>query len=610
MRTLALLLFAAACGGSTHPPAVAGARAGTPEDAAAAALARQEVVWIALRDLDGAAAALMEYARGIIPDQETLRVQLLGMMGIDERLASAIDGKRPLVMSMLEPPEGASEVGARLLLAIPVTDQGAFQNGLSDLYARAAGVRAEPGVTVYDRGEGGRVYVMYDRGWAFVTFEHGTVRAAAALLGPRARSRPAATLVVHAHPRLLARFASMEQALAGWLTPAETPGDPRAEHDSRGLHRAASYLTGADGVEALLDLSPRGVRFTLRMSGKRADAWGEFVAQKSPGPLWGAGYLPRDAVLAWAGRLSARDRELDLESLEAYLKAVAPDGDAAAQAKWHEALAAAVESATGEAVYAVWPARPRGIGAGGAFRVRDPAAAGAALTGAHAAIALALPRLAAQQLGLDPAKHRFRLKTRNARVGGASAQVLDLEPLFKGKARKGFERIFGERLTLAAAPSGDAIVWALGRDWEKRLATMLRAGAPDAATGLAATPGWARAAAFAAEGRTSLSYVPTAALAAMVLEISRARGQTGQEEVLAPFLKAEREESGIVAVTRVAERDGKLSYELTTELPPTVVRELGGMGAAMWRVAIGPVMASPTLPVLPLAPSYLTPPLE
>lgn len=609
---LVLAALAVACAGAPRSRTT-----GPPVGAAEArALARTEMGWVALRDLHRTSRALAPWLKAT---PAAVQEQLLRAAGLDRRLGPAIDGDRPLVISLLDPHRRKLPV----LVAVPIKDGASFLAEVAKLSPRVDDPAAQrtPGLHVFDYGLGGRFYVTIEDGQggpiAYLAFDLEAARGAPVLLGPRMRQRPPAMMVARATPRVVGRLGALEQSLASFLTITGADGDAANEYALRGLHRTMAYLSDASALELRIDLGPRGLALTVRMEGKQGGAWAEYVEGREPAGSWGARFVPRDAVLTHLSRPSARDREADAEALESYLVTVADHGmvPPTERARWHTALAGAIAASGDQQVFAVWPAAGGGIGAGGAYTVKDMDAARRAARTLYTALGPVLGRAAAQQLELDPGTYPLVLGVRqNATlVQGAQVDLIELTPAFPSAAkeqRAAFVRLFGERLTLAIAYVDGAAVFALGRDWQSRLGQLVAAARGLPGPSLADTPGFARALADDA-GRVSLVYLRTQGLAGLILGVladADAGVAAAGAERMQAFLRPGQEHSAIVVVTRVRQLRRGMAYELTTRVPPTVLSDVAGMGGAMWRVALSPILGAPPVPPLPLPPSNLTPP--
>lgn len=220
----------------------------------------------------------------------------------------------------------------------------------------------------------------------------------------------------------------------------------------------------------------------------------------------------------------------------------------------------------------------------------------------------------AHQVGLDPARFRFKARFRKngLRVGDVPVDLVELTPRFPKRAKhehKIVTWLFGPKATLALAVVGDRVVWTAGRDWRPRIAAMIDAARGEATVrSMAEQPTFVRAT-RSRRGLVSLSFLATSPLAGFVLEALRvSEGQLDpiQQVALAPF--ASSPTMTIVTHTR-AWRDGdRAVYELRTRVPAEVIRDIGMIGGAMWRVGFAPILGPPPTPPLPAPPPTITPP--
>jgi hypothetical protein len=168
--------------------------------------------------------------------------------------------------------------------------------------------------------------------------------------------------------------------------------------------------------------------------------------------------------------------------------------------------------------------------------------------------------------------------------------------------------LFGRELVLAVAVADGHVVWAAGRDWRVRLEGMLAAARGDATRpSLANDARWIRATRDLGHV-VSVAYLAVAPVARFVREAMKVSGAIDErhEAAIAPFTADE--EGAIVSASRVAAEDGRAVYEVSSTVPTTIASELGGIGGAMWRVAVAPLLGPPALPPLPAPPPAVTPP--
>jgi hypothetical protein len=327
--------------------------------------------------------------------------------------------------------------------------------------------------------------------------------------------------------------------------------------------------------------------------------------------------MPSDAILIYATHTTRNGRQEDARELVEYVSGKVgsdtdADGDADATGLALDALGDALE---GDAIYAVWPGRDGGIGLGGALRVADRGAARKRAMDAYEALGPMLGEATAMELGLDPERFRFKARVRRgaARVAGLSIDLVELTPAWpSGSAapRKLFHWLFGDRLVLGMAFVGEHAVYAAGRDWRARLEAMVASARGGPADSIARVPAFERAVRLHPEGRISLAYVSTQAMASFVVQVVRATSklQPEHQAMLAPFLRPGTNLDAVVATTNVTRNGGRPVYELHTHLPSAAVAEMGRLGGAMWRVGLAPIFGPPALPPLPTPPPNVTPP--
>ncbi len=623
MKRLAVLIVAAGCTHSQPQQKVAPLPAAQSRAAAAETrppkspdLRRELMGWVVLRDGAPIAEALGKVARapgdaGTQTAENTVKMLVARQLGLDPRLADALDLKRPMAVGVLDPSRLGGAPAHPVLALLPVQSRAAVEEAV-----RAAGL------TVQDLGwgigvatEGGALFAAFHDGYAAIAWRPELVSAARELLAAPLAARAEAPLRAHLDfNNLYAAYGrELEASLEHFVRATQERGDPQLAFAMRSAMRLVHFADSVSGIDVLLSSDASGVTVTARLDGKPNGAWAGYVANQQPRPTWGARFIPRDAVLVYMTNRSTGAIAEELESQVAYLgDASSPPASAALRAAWRAALSRAAAEMAGEVAYAVWPGDGGGVGLGGAYRVRSAAAARRELGAVYRRIGAHLAGVVMRALELDPQRYPVRVAVRPVSLaldggGAAQAEAVTLSvrwPRGADAERKLFERLFGRELVLATAVAGDTAVFALGRGWKDRLAALVTTARGGALPSLADDARFGRALAAAPEGRISFTYLPTAEMAQFIGRLVQ-EGRildAGQTESMQPILEAAGD-GAIVSETHVAA--GR--YQFTTHLPASSLPGFTRIGMVLWRIALSPLLNPPSMPPLPIPPAQVTP---
>jgi hypothetical protein len=598
--------------GAETPPAAASAGAGANASASAGSLPqgpeldRELMAFVVL-------AGGAELARDLLPDAPDgpgdAQAHLFAAFGADPALARVIDLARPGAVAMLNPSLLASEKVRPYVAMLPVRSRAAVEGALSE---RGVAVERTPwGFAVASNL--GTIYVGFARAlagdYALVAWRADLLDGTRRLLAPELARRAEAPVRVRVRvDNVYAAYGTqLDVVLAAFAHRVEREHDPQTAFALRGLGRLSRWAGSVDALELLASLDSGGVTLTARLDGKRAGPFADYVREQHPGPAWGLQFLPRDAVMVYTTHASTRGRADDVAASVDYLAG----GRAESASRLKRALDRASAHAAGELSWAVWPGRAGGLGAGGAYRVSDAGAARAAVHAAYGEIAGSLGELIARALELDPGRwaSRVAVHQRAARVAGVEDDLVEVTlkwPRDAQAERRSFEALFGPKLTLATAFVDDQALFALGADWNERLATMIGAAHGDKPASVGDEPEFAEALGFREHERVSMSYLQTERMARF------ASGLIAQVNELDPRQRAalgallgQVGSGAIVSTTNAAA--GRL--ELTTRIPRSAVFGAARLSGAMWRVALSPLVSPPVVPPMPVPPPNVTPSL-
>ena len=580
-------------------------------------LSRQVMGWLVVAD----GASLMRSAARVTSGRATgeasdaaVRALLAQLVGIDAHATAALDLDRPSAIALLSP---ASVGGARPVLALlAVAGRAAVEQALAEA---GVTVRRLPWGIAVD-GNGATAFVAFYPGYAAIAPREDLVGAAAKLLsGPIARKAEAP---LTAHLDLVNVYAAYGRELDGavvhFLDGIAERDDPQLSFAMREARRIVRFADSMKSIDLLVGSDDAGVTVTARAEGKPDGEWAELVAgQRTGEPAWGAKLLPRDAVLVYLTNRCSRAMLEELEASVEYLgDASAPPASAGLRASWRGALGRATEEMSGEVAYAVWPGSDGGVGLGGGWRVRPGGQARRETLAAYERVGPHLAGVVARALQLDLKRFRISVAVRTVGAsalpaGGAAIPIDRIVvsvrwPKRSAKQRRAFEQLFGPELVLATAFVDDTALFAIGRDWKVRLAAMINAARGDALPSVADDPGLAHALVERRQGRVSLTWMPMAEMARFIGRVAEEGNSLDKTQAakIQPMLEA----AGTGAILSTTHAEGT-RWEVTSRLPASALPGMKQVGAALWKVALSPLLNPPSIPPLPLPPAHVTPKL-
>lgn len=543
-------------------------------------------------------------------DLKTLQRSFANSFGVDPILAEVIALERPAAVALLNPTLLTRE-GARPYMAmVPVRPRAEVE---AVFERHKVPIERTPwGFTVMSQK--GKLYVAFRDGYALVAWRDDLLGAAHEVLAPKLAGRHDAPIEVHVKmDNVYAAFGpQIETAAKQFATLAGqggTSGDPQVAWALRGLKSLSHYVGSVADLALLVDLDSGGLTLTARVDGKPEGAFAGFVASQRPGPSWGTQYLPSDAVLVYTTHLDGEAGDVDaaVEYLIGAVPSKTPDADQAQRVR--RALEGAATHASGDLAYAVWPGRGGGVGLGGAYRVRHPGEARAAVMAVYDAIGAQLGGVVARALMFDPARFasRFAAHKRVTRVGDVDVDLLEVTARWPKRAqaeRRVFETMFGPRLVMATAFVGDQALFTIGDDWQPRLEAMISTAQGHPAASMNDDPTFAEAQRARDGQRVSMSYLETgrmATLAAGLLAESSDLDERQRAAVTAAMAQVGR--GAIVTTTQAQGR----RWELTTHVPASAIAGAARLNGALWRVALSPLLNPPMMPPMPIPPPHVTP---
>ena len=555
-------------------------------------------------------------AQQLSPDQpngdpQKLQVGLLTQMGVSPDLAATIDLARPLGVALLNPGLLATGSVQPYVAMIPVRSRKAVEDVMTahnTPFTRTAwGFQTPTGKA--------KMSVAFVPGYAIVAWREDLLAATVQLLAPRLAKKADAPLVVHldfdnVHEAFGPQIEQMMGNVAQLAGQGGEAGDPQVAYALRGVRMAAQYMRSVSDLELLANIDSGGLTLTLRADGKDDGAFAGYLKQQRPGPAWGVQFLPRDSVLAYATHESPVGRAADIAASVAYVSEAGtlPAG-VGEREKVRKAFERAALSTDGELAYAVWPGRAGGVGLGGAYRVNNAVEARAAVAGVYQAMSPRLGRVVMDALALDGetlARH-VKVGKRTVRFGETEVDLIEVAVAWPKNAeaeRHLFESLFGKKLTLATAFVGDQALFAVGADYQQRLAAMIGTARGVPAASLGDEPAFAEALQYKQDTRVSLSYLETARMARFAAGLVEQQGQIGLEEEQAiARLMTTVGRGAIVSTTNATGR----RFEMTTHVPHTAIAGVASLNGALWRIALSPLVNPPMMPPMPVPPPHVTP---
>jgi hypothetical protein len=170
-----------------------------------------------------------------------------------------------------------------------------------------------------------------------------------------------------------------------------------------------------------------------------------------------------------------------------------------------------------------------------------------------------------------------------------------------------FESMFGKKLVLSTVFVGDQALFAIGADWQPRLAAMVATARGVPAASLGDEPQFAEALKYKEEARVSLAYMPADKMAQLAAQLVSRTGSMNADEEQAVAAMIKQIGTGAIVSTTNA-RAGR--YELTTHVPQSAIQGVAQLNGALWRMALSPLVNPPMMPPMPVPPPHVAPSLN
>jgi hypothetical protein len=546
-------------------------------------------------------------------DPERLHAALLTELGLAPNVARVIDLRRPAAVALLNPSLLAVGSVQPYIAMVPIRSRAEVEAMFAAHHTPVT--RTSWGLSV-PTAKDARMHIAFRDGYAIVAWRADLLEATERLLAPKLKRPGDAPVVVHLDfENVRQSFGPQVEAMLGQLAKGAarggTSGDPEVAYALRGVKQIAHYLQSVSTVELLANLDSGGLTLTVRAEGKDGSAFANYVGQQRPGPAWGTQFLPPDSVLAYATHGSAPGRVADLVASVQYVgdaDAVHPASDDE-RARVRQAFERAAGTTEGELAYAVWPGRRGGVGLGGAYRVNNPVAARAAMTGLYRTLGPRLGSMVMRALMFDAdklAKH-VHVTRATAGLGELEADLVELTvdwPKTAQLERQVFESMFGKKLVLSTVFVGNQALFAIGADWQPRLEAMIATARGVRAASLSDEPQFAEALKYKEDARVSLAYMPTDKMAQLAATlVSRSGNMDAHEEQMVSAMVQQVGNGAIVSTTNA--HAGR--YELTTHVPQSAILGVAQLNGALWRMALSPLVNPPMMPPMPVPPPHVAP---
>jgi hypothetical protein len=536
---------------------------------------------------------------------------LAHVVGLPPWLFRLVDLRRPAGVGLINPSLLASQTVRPYVAMLPVVGRAEAERAM----AEHAPLQRTPWGFVLPT-KSGKIYVGFSGGYALVAWRADLLEPARRLLGPRLAHASQAPLAARVEvDNVFSAYGSQLDSLVRRFVAVTAQGgaggDPQLAFAMRGVRQMAGFARSVSDLELLCDLDSSGLTLTARVDGKREGAFTGYVRQQRPGPAWGVRFLPRDAVMAFTTSASMPGRDADIDASIEFLADVLPAQKVtpAERLKWRQALERAGNAIGGELAYAVWPARGGGVGMGGAYRLRDPGGARAAVMEVYRELSGPLVGLVLRALSLDLERFGSHVAVHKnvARVAGREVDLVEVSvkwPAGSDAERHIFEALYGPHLVLATAFEGDQALFAVGADWAERLGTMLGVAHGTPAASLADEPAFAEALGYRDQARVSLSFLETRRMAQLVTALmAHARELNESQRQALQLMVRQVGQGAIVSVTNAS----GARYELTTHVPHSALSGAAQLNGALWRVALSPLVNPPMMPPMPVPPPHIAP---
>lgn len=463
---------------------------------------------------------------------DALKRQLFKVLGLPQ-LEQVFDGGKPVALAMADPETYRGKLRP-LMLALPVTDP----DRTADLLGQAAErhERTAWGDHLYTTPRE-TVRVRFIEGYALVAADEKLINGAADVLLPLVRGAKGA--VGHLHVRLDSIYSRHGRQIERAIGKLQRKMKRRVKRGRVGeagvmqlVGRWMGYLKSTRDLKLSVELKPALVRMSGSVAAKGPGNFATYLKQLSPGPAWGAKFIPADSGLIYLRRqgpqLTTQHLDESLAMIKGPLKGLVPE---ATLQKLRDLVVETYKHFPGEGAAGIWVNADGGFGAGGAARVTDAPKARATWLKAIKLMAKEVNRVATKlppeiKNQLNGASLKLRVRPGGLRVAGARGDLVELSIVWPrpknrearkeiAKIKKRVTKVLGRRLTLAVAFVNDTVLLTLGKDHRRRIAKMVAIAKGGPGTGVEK-----KVQSYAAGKRiVDLVHVPVAVLAEQVMRL-------------------------------------------------------------------------------------------
>lgn len=433
---------------------------------------------------------------------QTLKMRLYQVLGQEMGIPNPeqmLDTTRPAAAAMVDPKQHGGRNLQPMMLAVPVQDSQILLDFLGKQAERRDKTPAGDHVFV---GKRESIWVRIKDNYALVAGNETVLQGAEGVLMPLLDKAPGS--LVHVHVDMATIYSRYQKEIDAGLEKAKEEMDNSSRETGgmgmKTVQRWIGYVKDIKAFDIVAELSSDAV--VLRASGVAKDGTPLAVrlGKLGAGEPWGAAYLPEGSALAVVSRDNPELWEEQiaeaLSGLDAMVKVLADKAqvkiDPKLVAEMTELAKNAVKHYTGEAAGSFWVGQDGALGFAGVNRVKDPKAAHEAMVAWAKFLARAAAELQNKTFKKQIRKHlpgfkvAVRMKQGALRLGKHRGDIMEIGinwPRLKGKddrekldqVKKGMAKLLGRKVTLAWVTTGDVTLSAMGKDYKKKLAEMLRA---------------------------------------------------------------------------------------------------------------------------------------
>jgi hypothetical protein len=462
-----------------------------------------------------------------------LKAQWFKALGAPQ-LEQVVDGTRPLAIAIADPK--AHPGGGKLksmVVALPINDSQGLTDALGQIAERHERTPWNDHVFVFP---GGAVRVRIVERYALMAGHEKLLNGAAATLLPLIKSPKTTGKVARLRLDLAAvnrlYGAELDRGLRKIKRKMGRKG-PQMAGVGKMVSRWLGYFKSVNDATVELELEPRSIRAVAELvAAPRGEFPGYLGGLRSAAP-WGAQFLPRDSAVVFTSnqRPDSMLKSIDesIELLRGLAKGLVKDS---ALTDIRDLARKSVKFFSGESAGALWVNADGSLGIASVARMKSAAEGRVMMTQLLLAISRELRRILTTGLPPNVKKELkgfmldLRVRKNGLRVAGARGDLVQLDirwPRLKNaharkklqEARNRLTKVLGRRPTLGIVAVKDVILFAVGKDYRRRLAKMVAIAKGGPGTGMGKV-----VAGVAGNRRVvALVHVPAASLAEQVMRL-------------------------------------------------------------------------------------------